>query len=153
MFFAAFSAPLHGVHEPNRICEVPIHVTFSVIINLVSGELALHTELALSRAWHEIVAAAEEEGLCLAAFLDVAKVLDCLDVSMFVSMLDALGCSANKTRCFCSYLGRVQEIRMDGMGSTAQTLEIDTPQGSALGPYIFIIYINLALKGIDKGIE
>ena len=113
----------------------------------------LSTELALSHIWHEVVSTAEQGECCLAAFLDVAKAFDCLDHSYFLEMLKRIECSDNCVNWFNSYLvGRTQSVRMGGLNSGTRKLSIGTPQGSVLGPFIFILYLNFVLRAIERDV-
>ena len=44
---------------------------------------------------------------------------------------------------FCSYFGnRKQFVSMHNHNSTIQTILVEVPQGSGIGPLLFLIYIN-----------
>ena len=115
---------------------------------------ARSTELALSHTWHEVVLNAEKGKCCLAAFLDVAKAFDCVDHSRFVSMLAGLGCSELCVSWFSSYLSRrMQRVAVGGLKSRECQLSIGTPQGSVLGPFIFIIYLNFVIRAVENDLS
>jgi hypothetical protein len=115
---------------------------------------ALSTELALSHIWHEVVSSAEKGKCCIGAFLDVAKAFDCVDHLHFLEMLKQLGCSETTVNWFGSYLDqRTQRVMVGGLQSEPCQLSIGTPQGSVLGPFIFIIYLNFVLRAIEEDVE
>ena len=67
--------------------------------------------------------------------------------------LQQLGVSQNFSNWFCSYLtDRQQQVVINGRASQVLTLESDVPQGSILGPLLFLIYINDITKGITTDI-
>ena len=114
---------------------------------------ARSTELALPHAWHDIVMAAEGGQCCLAAFLDVSKAFDCLNITYFIGMLERLGCSPRTVSWFRSYLGgRTQSVRVGQVGPTARVWRTGAPQGSVLEPFMFIIYLNFVLRAIERDV-
>ena len=57
--------------------------------------------------------------------------------------MHAYGIRGNILRWFCSYLtNRSQFVSYDVIQSTTQTITCGVPQGSILGPLLFIIYVN-----------
>jgi hypothetical protein len=115
---------------------------------------ARSTELALAHIWAEVVSAAEDGECCLGALLDVAKAFDCIDRAHFLEMLRCLGCTDLTVSWFRSYLSqRRQTVRVGGLDSVQREVPIGTPQGSVLGPFIFIVYMNFILLGIERDVR
>ncbi len=76
-------------------------------------------------------------------YLDLSKTFDTLDHSILLHKLDYYGIKDNELKLFNSYLTNRKQF-VDIEGTTSEMLEIKTgvPQGSVLGPLLFIIYMN-----------
>ncbi len=77
------------------------------------------------------------------AFLDLKKAFDTVDIPLLLHKLTGLGVHETELSWFKNYLtNRYQCVSIGGQ--TSETLPIDygVPQGSVLGPLLFIIYIN-----------
>ena len=78
-----------------------------------------------------------------ALFLDLSKAFDTLDHSILLHKLRHYGISNTPLMWFESYLtDRSQYVDLDGTMSQTLNLTTGVPQGSILGPLLFIIYMN-----------
>ena len=78
----------------------------------------------------------------LSVFLDLSKAFDTLDHSILLKNLNFYGISGIPLQWFSSYLmNRQQLVDYDGTFSSVTILNTGVPQGSILGPLLFIIYI------------
>ena len=78
-----------------------------------------------------------------AVFLDLSKAFDTVDHKILLRKLMYYGISGKKNSVFESYLtNRMQYTKINNYSSNFQTIECSVPQGSVMGPLLFLIYVN-----------
>ena len=88
--------------------------------------------------------------MTIATFIDLSKTFDCLQYDKLFYKLNALGLTFKALNWFKSYLtGRKQCVDIDGTQSDWLDVELGVPQGSILGPILFLIYVN-DINNADK---
>ncbi len=76
-------------------------------------------------------------------FLDLSKSFDTLDHKILLDKLDYYGIKGVAHKLMASYIkNRKQYVEIEDSKSDTLTITTGVPQGSILGPLLFIIYIN-----------
>ena len=76
-------------------------------------------------------------------YLDFAKAFDKVDFGIVLNKLKALGITGKLGRWIhCFLTGRTQRVVIDGISSSVKEVLSGVPQGSVLGPLLFLIMIG-----------
>ena len=100
------------------------------------------TETAMLRVWSDILTAADQRHVTLLGLLDMSAAFDCVDHDLLVQRLQ-LGFSLTGAvlEWICSFLqGRTQQVLYNSRAYTVQQLLFGVPQGSVLGPLLYVLY-------------
>lgn len=80
---------------------------------------------------------------CLGIFLDLSKAFDTVSFPHLLRKLEAIGVRGFAHKIFQDYLrDRSQCVKVNDIISDQQSLNYGVPQGSILGPTLFLIYVN-----------
>ena len=82
-------------------------------------------------------------GVTDTVYLDFAKAFDSVPHRRLLGKLSSYGIQGNLHKWIESFLvGRIQRVKVHGQLSSEETVLSGIPQGSVLGPLLFVIYIN-----------
>ena len=114
------------------------------IYNLQFGFREKHsTNHALFSITEKIREALDNNNFACGIFIDLQKAFDTVDHNILLQKLNHYGIRGVANNWFNSYLShRTQFVSIHGFQSKTKNISIGVPQGSVLGPLLFLIYIN-----------
>jgi hypothetical protein len=116
----------------------------NILISQQSGFRKHHScETSLSlilKQWKEEI---DRKRVIVSVFLDLKRAFETIDRKILLQKLLCYGITEKEYEWFKSYLDqRFQQTRFNGVLSALREIELGVPQGSVIGPLLFILYIN-----------
>lgn len=108
------------------------------------------TELAAIEVIDRVIQKMDNNEIPINVYLDLSKAFDTLDHNILLYKLEYYGINGTFLNLLKSYLyNRKQYVEFDGIKSNLADITTGVPQGSILGPLLFIIYTNDISKACD----
>ena len=143
--------PISLLSNLNKIFEKIMHKRiyaflekYDILYNLQFGFRSKYsTTHALIHMTETIRLALDSGNVTCGVFVDFQKAFDTVNHEILLSKLEHYGFRGVINDWFRSYLtDRKQKVAINGFESECKTMNHGVPQGSVLGPILFLIYIN-----------
>ena len=133
--------------------QTDMHMTVnSIYPQFQSSYRRFHsTETALLKVTNDILLKMNSQHVTLLVTLDLSAAFDTVNHGILINCLDkVVGIQGKALDWFTSYLSnRSQQVYLDGILSKQYELDSGVPQGSCLGPLLFIIYVSRLFRVIE----
>ena len=124
----------------------------SLLYNHQSGFRRVHScQTALTKIVENWLNALNNSETVGTVFLDLTKAFDLVNHKLLLQKLAAFKFSCNTQSWFQSYLtNRSQQVNISGKLSDPKQIAAGVPQGSVLGPLLFLIYMYINDLSVSK---
>ena len=103
----------------------------------------VNTTTALIQMYDSWIEALERGDVTVVCLLDMSAAFDLVDFSLLLRKMKLYGLDDNALKWMENYLtGRKQCVCIDGILSTFLNVDTGVPQGSILGPLLYVIFTN-----------
>ena len=144
--------PISLLPTLSKICESVLHkrlIDHLLTNNIITKFQAAYipndsTSQQLINMIHHIKLAMASNKIAHGVFLDVSAAFDAVWHSGLLRKLEQINIKGDALKLFSSYLSMRRAVTViDGKKSTEQPVNAGVPQGSRLGPLLFLVYMNV----------
>ncbi|GBP95395.1 RNA-directed DNA polymerase from mobile element jockey [Eumeta japonica] len=124
----------------SQLLRHPVWIIYSQI--LIQSIRSLNNR-SRCRAYSADFDAWEDSRDAIGVFCDLSKAFDCVHHDTLIRKLHHYGVTGRSLGLLESYLSdRIQRVDINGERSSGSAVNMGVPQGSVLGPFLFLVYIN-----------
>ena len=133
--------PISLLPQISKILEKMFNVRLMKFIS--DNNVLFSKEMAVNEMIEKIANSIENKKYCIGIFIDLKKAFDTLDLDILINKLEFYGIRGIASDWIKSYLSsRKQFIHNNNVNSDIQNIKCGVPQGSVLGPTLYLLYIN-----------
>ena len=151
--------PISLLPLPGKLLEKVIHSQLSCYLedndllsdNQFGFRRQRSTSLAISQLLNQVYTNINKSAITAAIYIDFSKAFNCVQHATLIRKLSEFNLSKNIISWITSYLyGREQRTLANNVYSSYLPVGQGVPQGSVLGPLLYIIYANDIIKKIQN---
>ena len=128
--------------------QIVKHLAFHNLISVsqYGFRKGLSTKKAILSFINNVTIAFQNKGYTAASFLDLSKAFDCMSHDILIRKLSCYKFHSTAIKLLQSYLSdRIQIVNAEGVSSEVMKLNYGVPQGSILGPVLFLCMLTICL--------